>query len=34
MDADLVIVGNDVDVRMTIVGGRVVHTAPVPLAVA
>jgi N-acetylglucosamine-6-phosphate deacetylase len=34
MDADLVIVGNDVEVRTTIVGGRVVHTAPVPLRVA
>jgi N-acetylglucosamine-6-phosphate deacetylase len=34
MDADLVIVGKDVDVRMTIVGGRVVHSAPVPLPVA
>ncbi|MGZ4507843.1 MAG: N-acetylglucosamine-6-phosphate deacetylase [Blastococcus sp.] len=34
MDADLVIVGNDVDVRMTVVGGRVVHTAPVPLPVS
>jgi N-acetylglucosamine-6-phosphate deacetylase len=34
MDADLVIVGHDVEVRTTIVGGRVVHTAPVPLRVA
>jgi N-acetylglucosamine-6-phosphate deacetylase len=31
MDADLVVVGDDVDVRMTIVGGRVVHTSPVPV---
>jgi N-acetylglucosamine-6-phosphate deacetylase len=29
MDADLVVVGDDVDVRMTVVGGRVVHTAPI-----
>jgi N-acetylglucosamine-6-phosphate deacetylase len=34
MDADLVIVGDDVDVRTTIVGGRVVHTAAAPLPVA
>jgi N-acetylglucosamine-6-phosphate deacetylase len=34
MDADLVVVGDDVDVRTTIVGGRVVHTAPAPLPVA
>ena len=34
MDADLVIVGNDVDVRTTIVGGRVVHTAALPVPVA
>ena len=34
MDADLVIVGNDVEVRTTIVGGRVVHTAPTLLPVA
>jgi N-acetylglucosamine-6-phosphate deacetylase len=31
MDADLVVVGDDVDVRMTIVAGRVVYTAPVPV---
>jgi N-acetylglucosamine-6-phosphate deacetylase len=34
MDADLVLVSDDVNVRMTIVGGRVVYTAPVPAAVA
>jgi N-acetylglucosamine-6-phosphate deacetylase len=34
MDADLVIVGKDVDVRMTIVGGRVVYSAPLPVPVA
>jgi N-acetylglucosamine-6-phosphate deacetylase len=34
MDADLVVVGDDVDVRTTIVGGRVVYTAPAPLPVA
>jgi N-acetylglucosamine-6-phosphate deacetylase len=34
MDADLVVVGDDVDVRMTIVAGRVVHTAPVATAPA
>lgn len=34
MDADLVIVGADIDVRTTIVGGRVVHSAPLPLQVA
>lgn len=31
MDADLVVVGEDVDVRMTVVGGRVVHAAPLPV---
>jgi N-acetylglucosamine-6-phosphate deacetylase len=34
MDADLVIVGDDIDVRTTIVGGRVVHAAVLPLPVA
>jgi N-acetylglucosamine-6-phosphate deacetylase len=34
MDADLVIVGDDIDVRTTIVGGRVVHTAALPVPVA
>jgi N-acetylglucosamine-6-phosphate deacetylase len=34
MDADLVIVGSEVEVRTTIVGGRVVHSAPLPLPVA
>jgi N-acetylglucosamine-6-phosphate deacetylase len=34
MDADLVVVGPDVDVRATIVGGRVVHTAAVPVAMS
>jgi N-acetylglucosamine-6-phosphate deacetylase len=33
MDADLVVVGDDVDVRMTIVGGRVVYATDVPVAV-
>jgi N-acetylglucosamine-6-phosphate deacetylase len=33
MDADLVIVGGEVEVRTTIVGGRVVHSAPLPLPV-
>jgi N-acetylglucosamine-6-phosphate deacetylase len=28
MDADLVLVGPDVDVRMTVAGGRIVHAAP------
>jgi N-acetylglucosamine-6-phosphate deacetylase len=28
MDADLVVVGPDVDVRMTVAGGRIVHSAP------
>jgi len=34
MDADLVVVGDDVDVRMTVVSGRIVHTAPVVAPVA
>lgn len=34
MDADLVLVSDDIDVRMTVVGGRVVYTAPVPATVA
>jgi N-acetylglucosamine-6-phosphate deacetylase len=34
MDADLVIVGPDVDVRMTVVGGRIVHAADAPVPVA
>lgn len=33
MDADLALVSDDVDVRMTIVGGRIVYTAPVPATV-
>jgi N-acetylglucosamine-6-phosphate deacetylase len=33
MDADLVVIGDDVDVRMTIVGGRVVYATDVPVAV-
>jgi N-acetylglucosamine-6-phosphate deacetylase len=31
MDADLVVVGDDIDVRMTVVAGQVVYTAPVAL---
>jgi N-acetylglucosamine-6-phosphate deacetylase len=31
MDADLVVVDPDIEVRTTIVGGRVVHTAALPL---
>lgn len=34
MDADLVVVGDDVDVRMTIVGGRILHATDVPVPVA
>jgi N-acetylglucosamine-6-phosphate deacetylase len=34
MDADLVIVDDDIEVRTTIVGGRVVHSAQLPLPVA
>ena len=34
MDADLVIVGDDIDVRTTIVGGRVVYAADLPVPVA
>jgi N-acetylglucosamine-6-phosphate deacetylase len=34
MDADLVIVTDDIEVQMTIVGGRVVYTAPLPVPVA
>jgi N-acetylglucosamine-6-phosphate deacetylase len=34
MDADLVVVSDDVEVRMTVVGGRIVHTAPLTVPVA
>jgi N-acetylglucosamine-6-phosphate deacetylase len=34
MDADLVLVDDDVEVRMTVVGGRIVHTAPLTVPVA
>jgi N-acetylglucosamine-6-phosphate deacetylase len=34
MDADLVVVGPEVDLRATVVAGRVVHTAAVPVPVS